>query len=60
MRIGLGNFRVKLMITSYKSQRHCAPTRKVAGSIPNEVIGFFIDVIIPACNIAVGSNQSVT
>ena len=28
--------------------RHCATSRKVAGSIPDGVIAFFIDIILPA------------
>ena len=28
--------------------RHCATSRKVAGSIPNGVTGIFIDIILPA------------
>jgi hypothetical protein len=28
--------------------RHCATSRKVAGSIPDGVIGFFIGIILPA------------
>ena len=28
--------------------RHCATTRQVAGSIPDGVMGFFIDIILPA------------
>ena len=28
--------------------RHCSTSRKVAGSIPDGVIGFFIDIILPA------------
>jgi hypothetical protein len=28
--------------------RHCATNRKVAGSIPDGVIGIFIDIILPA------------
>ena len=27
--------------------RRCATNRKVAGSIPDDVIGFFIDIILP-------------
>jgi hypothetical protein len=30
------------------------------GSIPNEVIEFLIDLIIPARSVAVGSNQPLT
>ena len=29
--------------------RHCATSRKVAGSVPDRVIGFFMDLILPAC-----------
>jgi hypothetical protein len=28
--------------------KHCAKSRKVAGSIPDGVIGIFIDIILPA------------
>jgi hypothetical protein len=28
--------------------RHCATNRKVTGSIPNGVTGFFVDIILPA------------
>jgi len=28
--------------------RHCATSRKVAGSISDGVTGFFIDIILPA------------
>ena len=28
--------------------QHCATSRKVAGSIPDGVIGIFIDIILPA------------
>jgi hypothetical protein len=28
--------------------RHCATNRKAAGSIPDGVIGIFIDIILPA------------
>jgi len=28
--------------------RHCATSRKVADSIPDGVIGIFIDIILPA------------
>jgi len=32
----------------YSWLRHCATNRKVAGSIPDGVIGFFFDIILPA------------
>jgi len=32
--------------------RHCATSRKVAGSIPDRVIGFSMDLILPACRSA--------
>jgi hypothetical protein len=33
----------------YLERGHCATSRKVAGSIPDGVIGFFsIDIILPA------------
>ena len=36
--------------------RHCATRPKVAGSIPDGVIGIFIDIILPA----LGSTQLLT
>jgi hypothetical protein len=27
--------------------KHCAPNREVGGSIPDSVIGIFIDIILP-------------
>jgi hypothetical protein len=35
-------------IDQVKELRHYATSRKVAGSIPDEVIGFSIDLILPA------------
>ena len=31
-----------------QGSRHCATSRKVAGSIPGGFIGLFIDIILPA------------
>jgi hypothetical protein len=49
--------------TRYRSWlRHYATGRKVAGSIPEEVIRFFfsVDLILPSCTMALGSTQHLT
>ena len=36
--------------------RHCATSRKIAVSIPDAVIGIFINVILSACRVRVFEN----
>ena len=38
--------------------RHCATSQKVAGSMLS--LKFFIDIILPACTMALGSTQPLT
>jgi hypothetical protein len=40
--------------------RHYATSQKVAGSIPDEVIGFSIDPNPSSCNVALGPTQLLT
>jgi hypothetical protein len=40
--------------------QHCATRQKVAGSIPDVALEFFIDMILPACTMALGSIQPLT
>jgi hypothetical protein len=40
--------------------RRCATNLKDAGSIPDNVIGNFIDMVLPAAIMALGSTQPLT
>jgi hypothetical protein len=50
----------KILVTGTEGQRHYATSRKVAGSIPDEVIGYFSLPNPSSHTMALGSTQPLT
>jgi len=55
-----GTSRIEFRSTNYIERGHCATSRKVAGSIPDGVIGIFHGHNPSVRTMALGSTQSLT